>query len=115
MGIQHIRNTRSLEALEKWGPVGIPMSQPACELRGVKKSIPGKEGTETGVWECSPGRYRREIKPGEVMHILAGECIFTPDGGEAIEIRAGDTLFMSPNTMGVWDIRSTVRKVYVLI
>lgn len=49
------------------------------------------------------------------MHILAGRCTFTPDGGEPIAIEAGDTLFLSPNTVGVWGIQEPVRKVYVLL
>jgi len=49
------------------------------------------------------------------MHVLSGRCTFTPDDGEPVQISAGDTLFMSPNTMGVWDIHETLRKVYVLL
>jgi len=115
MIVRHIRGTATHEDLESWGPVGIPLSDPSCQLRGIKTVIPERDSTDTGIWECSPGKFRRQIEAGEVMHILSGECSFTPDGGEPIEIRAGDTLFLSPNTVGVWDIRSTVRKVYVLL
>lgn len=115
MTIQHIRHTAAATELDAWGPVGIPLSEPACQLQGIKKQIPGKEATDTGIWECTPGRFRRQIEAGEVMHILAGRCTFTPDGGAPIEIAAGDTLFLSPNTVGVWDIQQTVRKVYVLL
>jgi uncharacterized cupin superfamily protein len=55
------------------------------------------------------------VKRGEVMHILSGKCTFTPDGGEVMHINAGDTVFMSPMTQGVWDIEETVRKVYTLV
>lgn len=115
MTIQHIRNTVATDELLDLGPVGIPLSEPACQLRLVKKLIPGKEAIDTGIWECSPGKFRRQILAGEVMHILSGHCTFTPDGGETMEIAAGDTLFLSPNTIGDWDIQETVRKVYVLI
>lgn len=114
MTIQHIKRTDDHE-LASWGAVGIPLSEPACQLQGVKTSIPGREATDTGVWQCSPGKFRRQIEAGEVMHILSGRCTFTPDEGAVIEIKAGDTLFLSPNTTGVWDIQETVRKVYVLL
>lgn len=114
MTIQHIQSTIDTP-VAALGPVGIPLSEPACQLQGFKVSIPGREGTDTGIWECSPGRFRRQIAAGEVMHVLSGSCTFTPDDGQAIEIKAGDTLFMSPNTTGVWDIRETLRKVYVLL
>ena len=115
MTIQQIKRTSNTQDLVSWGGVGVPLSDPVCQLKGCKISIAGRQGTDTGVWECSPGKFRRQIEAGEVMHILAGRCTFTPDEGPPIDIEAGDTLFLSPNTMGVWDIQETVRKVYVLI
>jgi uncharacterized cupin superfamily protein len=32
-----------------------------------------------------------------------------------VEFRAGDTLFFPPDTRGVWEIRETVRKLYVMV
>jgi len=115
MSIQQIKETTDTLELAPQGPVGIPLSEPACQLLTVKKVIPGREHIDTGVWECTPGKFRRQIAAGEVMHILAGRCTFIPDDGHPIEIEAGDTLFLSPNTVGVWDIQETVRKVYVLL
>ncbi|MGF6483787.1 cupin domain-containing protein [Paraburkholderia sp. JPY419] len=115
MTIQHIKKTTNTPELESWGSVGIPLSDPACELRGIKKVIPGREAIDTGVWECTPGRFRRQITEGEVMHILAGRATFTPDDDHPIAIETGDTVFLSPNTVGIWDIQETVRKVYVLL
>lgn len=37
------------------------------------------------------------------------------DSGETQEITAGDTLFFPANTTGVWHIRETLRKVYVVM
>lgn len=53
----------------------------------------------------------------EVMHILAGAGRFEPEASDqpTVEFRAGDTLFFPPETRGVWDIRETVRKVYVMV
>jgi hypothetical protein len=49
------------------------------------------------------------------MHILAGACTFTPHGGAPIAITAGDTLFFPAHTVGVWHVRETLRKVYVVM
>jgi len=114
MSIQHIQQTRELADLDDLGPVPVPLSEPACRLRGRKVAVAGT-AADTGVWECSPGKFRRQVQAGEVMHILEGECTFTPDGQAPIAIRAGDTIFMPPMTTGVWDVRRTVRKVYVLV
>lgn len=115
MSIQHIRQTRDVQDLESLGNVGIPLSEPACALRGRKLAIPGADEAQTGIWECSPGQFRRQVTRGEVMHILSGECTFTPDDGEPLHIRAGDTVLMSPNTNGIWNVKTTVRKVYTLV
>lgn len=114
MSIKHIRNTKELTELDDWGTVGAPLSDPACQLQGKKVELDNAENLSTGIWECSPGKFRRQVATGEVMHILSGECTFTPDDGEEMTIRAGDTVFMSPNTNGVWDIKTTIRKVYTM-
>lgn len=117
VNIQKIDSSHLLPTadLDDWSTVGLPLSEPPCQLRGRKIVVPGKEEVNTGIWECKPGQFRREIEAGEMMHILTGECIFTPDHGDVIHMVAGDTLYFAPNTTGIWDIKSTVRKVYVLL
>ncbi len=117
MAIENFSGAATLpsEALEDWGTVDIPLSEPACTLRGISKAIVGRDDVQTGVWECSPGHFRRKNPHGEFMYILSGECTFTSDDGKVLNIKTGDSLFFSPNTEGVWDIKSTVRKVYVLV
>jgi len=114
MSIEHIQDTATT-ALPSIGAVGIPLSQPACQLNVRTITIPKCENVDTGIWECSPGQFRRQIEAAEVMHMLAGRCTFTPDGSPSITIKAGDTLFLPPRTCGIWDIQETVRKVYVLL
>lgn len=72
------------------------------------------DGVSAGVWESTPGIFRRFLKNREFSHIISGWCIFTPDGGEPVEIRAGDAVLFPANCEGVWDIRETLRKTYVL-
>jgi hypothetical protein len=54
------------------------------------------------------------VTQAEFCHFTAGECTFTPENGAPIEIRAGDALFFPPNSLGVWDIRTTARKVFIV-
>lgn len=91
----------------------MPLSEPVAVTSTT--SVERSDGVETGIWECTPGRWRRQIVRQEFCHFVAGRCTFTPDGGEPIEIRAGDALMMPANTLGIWDIQETVRKTYVLI
>ncbi len=117
MGIQIIAQSAAAPGLQDHGPVAVPLTSPACAVRGLDVSIPGRPAAETGLWECAPGRFQRQVASGEVMHILAGKGRFEPEaaGEPAIEFRAGDTLFFPPDTLGVWEIRETVRKVYVMV
>ena len=79
MAIQIIHQSATADGLESVGPVGLPMSEPPCLLKSATRQIPGKAHVRTGLWECSLGKFRREIAEGEVMHILTGRCTFTPD------------------------------------
>lgn len=117
MGIQVIAQSASTQGLQDQGPVAVPLSTPACTIRGQDVHVPGRPDCDTGLWECSPGRFQRQVASGEVMHILAGAGRFTPeaDGAAVVEFRAGDTLFFPPHTYGVWEIRETVRKLYVMV
>lgn len=116
MDIQKLDSTSCAEpkSLQDWGTVGLPLSEPACALRGEKVVLPLERQPEMGIWECTPGQYRRQVRSAEMMHILGGSAVFTPDSGSPVVLRQGDVYFFPAETTGVWDIQSTVRKVYVL-
>jgi len=97
--------------LEDWGPVGEPVGQPVPKLRGQG----AHEAPDVGVWECSPGKFRRQIKSAEFCHFIAGSCVFHADSGERLEIKAGDAVFFPANTLGTWEILETARKTYIIL
>lgn len=68
----------------------------------------------TGFWECTPGRFRRQVAEAEYSYFISGRGSFTPDGHEKIEFRAGDSIYFPANTQGEWEILETVRKAYVI-
>ncbi|WP_349974996.1 cupin domain-containing protein [Pseudomonas sp. WHRI 8519] len=91
-------------------PIGYPIAQAALGQDHTDEAI----GASVGVWESSPGVFRRHLKNREFSHIISGWCTFTPDGGEPVELRAGDAVLFPEHCEGVWDIRETLRKTYVL-
>lgn len=116
MSIKILHQTATRNDLQKVGPVPVPLSSPACEIHNLPVEITGKPQCSTGLWECSPGKFARQVEEAEVMHILSGQCTFTPENSDTpLAIQAGDTLFFPAHTRGVWDISETVRKVYVLV
>src|ERR1700742_3781259 len=103
------------DELDNLGPVKKPISKPAAALVG-KKYIDESPGIDSmGIWECSPGRWQRTVMQEEFAHFVSGSARFIPTNGEAIEIRAGDTVWFAANTAGIWEIEEEVRKVYVII
>jgi uncharacterized cupin superfamily protein len=114
MKVQQIRQSIGLQGLEDWGVAGLPGTTPA-KVSGVQRVIRGSELIDTGVFECTPGTYRRSVKQAEVMDILAGRGRFTPDGEDAVHFAGGDTLFFEANTEGLWEVDETMRKVYVIL
>jgi uncharacterized cupin superfamily protein len=95
------------------GLVSVPLGQPVARLKCFEAvSLPERQ-VEAGVWECSPGVWRRQVTQAELCHLVAGRCTFTPEGGPPMEIKAGDAVFFPPNSRGVWDVKETIRKTYV--
>lgn len=110
--MDHFKHTASLP-LTGAAPVAVPLGEPIAITSA--SCIARDDGVEAGVWECTPGRWRRQIVQQEFCHFIAGRCTFTPDGGTPISLQAGDALMMPANTTGIWDIQETVRKTFVLI
>jgi uncharacterized cupin superfamily protein len=108
-----ISNPLELE-LPPVGPVALPIGEPVVQLKCLVAAELNNKQVETGVWEATPGRWRRQITQAELSHFIAGRCTFVPDGGDPLEIRAGDAVFFPPNTLGTWHVLETVRKTYVL-
>lgn len=90
-------------------PIDTPVSSTATH------AVEGPAGLLSGVWECTPGRWRRQVLACEFSHFICGHCLFIPDDGEPIELRAGDAILFPANYQGTWDIRETVRKSFVII
>jgi len=112
MRITQFKHTHSV-ALEQSDPVAVPLGEPVAVTSVT--CVERNDGVETGIWECTPGRWRRQIEQQEFCHFIKGRCTFTPDGGEPLTIEAGDALMLPANSTGIWDIHETVRKTYVLI
>lgn len=92
-------------------PLGAPVAQTCTALH---HDLPTQQ-VATGIWECTPGTWRRQVMQGEYSYFISGEGSFTPDDGSAIEFRSGDAIYFAPDTPGVWEIRQTVRKAYLIL
>jgi uncharacterized cupin superfamily protein len=113
MSIRQLGNATNTptEELDDWGTPKT-IGEPKCHLKGIQL-IENDDGSEGGIWECSPGKFTREIMQAEFTTFLTGRAIFHPENGDPIEIAAGDVLFFPENSKGTWEILETTRKAYL--
>jgi uncharacterized cupin superfamily protein len=70
---------------------------------------------ECGVWEVTPGEFAGENAGfGEHMYVLCGEATVTSEDGAAVELRPGVSFVARAGWRGSWDVRETVRKIFVI-
>lgn len=76
----------------------------------AKLDVMGIYGWPTWSKEVSnfPWSYDRQ----ETCYILEGEVIVTPDGGEPVEIVAGDLVTFPKGMSCTWDIKEDIKKHY---
>jgi uncharacterized cupin superfamily protein len=67
-----------------------------------------------GIWEATPGAWRVTYEEWEFCEVEAGHSRVTEDGGDTVELRAGDRLVLRPGFTGVWEVVETTRKSYVI-
>ena len=66
----------------------------------------------SGYWEATPGTYHATYKEYEFVHLLEGHIIITPDDGDPVSVKAGDTFVVESNFSGTWQIIEAVRKYF---
>jgi uncharacterized cupin superfamily protein len=99
-----------------------PLAQPTAEpltgqittrARPLYEDLDGR--IKTGTWECEVGTSRWEfLERGEFIHVLSGSMVCTEDGQQLVELTAGSTAVFPLGWRGEWEVRQTLRKVFVI-
>lgn len=95
-------------------PVAEPIGEPIAQTRITRVQQSTNQKVSTGLWECTPGVWRRQVIKPEFSHIVEGQGVFTPDAGAPVAFKAGDALYFPANSLGTWCIEKTVRKTFVI-
>ena len=64
------------------------------------------------IWEKEVSTFPWTYDANETCYILEGRVIVTPDGGEPVEIQAGDLVTFPAGMRCTWEILSPIRKHY---
>ena len=68
---------------------------------------------EVGIWQITPGTVR-DVEKDEVFVVLDGDGTIRFADGETVELRPGSLVRLHAGEMTEWEIRKTLRKVYVV-
>ncbi len=108
-------NAATVGSLGEFTPKPGLAGRPVASDRSAAAQLAAGECVQAGIWECRPGVFTRTVTHAEFSHFTAGHCIFTPEGGQPVEIRAGDAVYFPAECRGVWDVRETLRKSYIVL
>ncbi len=109
----HIHAAGSYDDLVDWGP------QPNA-LEGASQSTgrllhKGPDNIpETGIWDCTPGRWRLSVPRDEFCHFVAGRAQYRSDAGEVIDVSPGTCVLFPAGWTGEAVIYQTIRNIYML-
>jgi hypothetical protein len=108
------QNPKSAPHLSNAAPDRLISGDPAFKTWAQDEAR--DDQVHTGIWEATPG-LTRSIKGEtfEFCYILDGVVEITPDGGEPVSYKAGDSFVMKPGFTGQWRTIKTVRKIYVTV
>ena len=77
-------------------------------------NVEERDGLYCGTWRSTPGKWIIRYDEWEYCRILEGHSVITEDGGEAFEVRAGDSFVIRPGFVGTWEVIETTTKEYVI-
>lgn len=63
-------------------------------------------------WECDPGEFYWQYPAEEIAYVKQGRVIVTPEGGEPVEINAGDLVVFPTGMRCRWKVVERIEKVY---
>jgi uncharacterized cupin superfamily protein len=69
---------------------------------------------ESGIWVCTPGRWRFSIPRDEFCHFVAGRATYCSDDGETIEATPGTVVMFPGGWTGECTVHETMRNLYML-
>ena len=106
------RHVNAFEAdLERYDlePSDVVAGDPATS----ELSVATMGGAEVGIWQITPGTVT-DVEKDEVFVVLSGAGTIRFADGEVVDLAPGSLVRLNAGEATTWEIRSTLRKVYVV-
>ncbi len=68
----------------------------------------------TGLWSCTPGKFRVTYTVNETIYILSGRVKITKDGEAPRTFGPDDAIVVPVGWAGTWEVLETIRKIFAI-
>jgi uncharacterized protein len=88
------------------------MSDIKVERKPNDDRLDSQEVKSWPIWTKEKSEFPWTYDEKEVCYFLEGDVVVTPDGGEPVEVGAGDLVTFPKGMSCTWEVRKAVRKHY---
>jgi uncharacterized cupin superfamily protein len=109
----HLHAASARTDLVDWGPQPDALEGASHSSGRLLWKGPGGQ-PESGLWVCTPGRWRLSIPRDEFCHFVAGRATYVGDDGETVEVGPGAVVCFPAGWTGTCTVHETIRNLYML-
>lgn len=109
----HLHQASTRTDLLEWGAQPDALAGASHSTGKLVHKGPNNQ-PESGIWVCTPGRWRLSIPRDELCHFVSGRATYRSDVGEVIEVSAGTVVMFPAGWTGECTVHETMRNVYML-
>lgn len=109
----HIHGATDYEDLVDWGAQPDAIEGASHSSGRLLFKGPGNS-PETGIWVCTPGKWRISVPRDEFCHFVAGRARYTSVSGEVTEVETGTCVLFPAGYEGTAEVIETIRNIYML-
>jgi len=113
----HIHDAARYDDLVDWGAQSDALDAPG----GARSRSSGRllfktpvRRPETGLWVCTPGRWRLAVPRDEFLWVMAGRASYRGDGGDSLTVGPNQALLFPAGWRGEAAVEETLRVTYIL-
>ncbi|TJX61506.1 MAG: cupin domain-containing protein [Mesorhizobium sp.] len=109
----HLHQASTRTDLVDWGVQPDALSGVSHSTGKLVHKGPNNQ-PESGIWVCTPGRWRLSIPRDELCHFVAGRATYRSDVGEVIKVSRGSVVMFPAGWTGECTVHESMRNVYML-